>query len=94
MNDLNSILNVLKTNHYVYMAAIGFGVGLISRVLLPGPDPMGIFTTMILGIAGSFVGAFGANYLGIVAHGTWPQFFIAVAGAIVLLAIYRIIRNV
>ena len=36
--------------------SFGFIVGLIARGLVPGPQPMGILKTLMLGIAGSFVG--------------------------------------
>ncbi|MFI5038415.1 MAG: GlsB/YeaQ/YmgE family stress response membrane protein [Solirubrobacterales bacterium] len=32
----------------------GLFVGAIARLLLPGPDPMGIGATILLGMAGSF----------------------------------------
>jgi len=35
---------------------VGLIAGFIARALVPGPDPMGWFGTMILGIIGSFVG--------------------------------------
>lgn len=37
-----------------------FGIifGAIARLLVPGPDPMGIVATWALGIAGSLVGGF------------------------------------
>ena len=34
----------------------GFVIGVIARFLMPGPQPMGIIFTTLLGIAGSFVG--------------------------------------
>jgi len=34
----------------------GLVIGLLARALLPGPDPMGIGATILLGIAGSFIG--------------------------------------
>ena len=34
----------------------GLIVGALARLALPGPDPMGIFATIGLGLAGSFVG--------------------------------------
>jgi len=36
----------------------GFVIGLIARGLVPGTQPMGFFKTMMLGIAGSFLGGF------------------------------------
>ena len=37
---------------------VGLIAGFIARALVPGPDPMGIVPTLILGIVGSFVGGF------------------------------------
>ena len=44
--------------HYVWMALVGFAVGLIARAVLPGTQSMGLFMTAILGIAGSVVAGF------------------------------------
>lgn len=40
------------------MILLGLVAGLLGRLLVPGPDPMGIVGTTLLGIAGSFVGGF------------------------------------
>ena len=37
-------------------AVFGLVIGLIARLLYPGPQPMSLLTTMLLGVAGSFVG--------------------------------------
>ncbi|MDT3446013.1 MULTISPECIES: GlsB/YeaQ/YmgE family stress response membrane protein [unclassified Pseudofrankia] len=37
---------------------LGLIAGAVARLLVPGPDPMGILATILLGIAGSFVGGF------------------------------------
>ena len=80
--------------HYIYLAGIGFCVGLVARIVLPGRDPMGIIMTTIFGIAGSYLGSYGADYFGIAPQGTWEAFGIALAGSVVLLAVYKFIRNV
>ncbi|HUE73280.1 MAG TPA: GlsB/YeaQ/YmgE family stress response membrane protein [Pirellulaceae bacterium] len=36
----------------------GLVIGLIARFLYPGRQPMGLLTTMVLGIVGSLVGGF------------------------------------
>lgn len=36
----------------------GLIAGAIARLLVPGPDPIGIGGTILLGIVGSFVGGF------------------------------------
>jgi uncharacterized membrane protein YeaQ/YmgE (transglycosylase-associated protein family) len=35
---------------------IGFIAGFIGRALLPGPDPMGVVATIVVGIVGALVG--------------------------------------
>jgi uncharacterized membrane protein YeaQ/YmgE (transglycosylase-associated protein family) len=80
--------------HYLYLAGIGFVVGLAARILMPGRDPMGIFMTMLLGVGGAYIGALGADYFGLAAQDTWQAFGIALAGAFALLAVYKFIRNV
>jgi uncharacterized membrane protein YeaQ/YmgE (transglycosylase-associated protein family) len=35
---------------------IGFIAGFIGRALLPGPDPMGVVATIVVGIIGALVG--------------------------------------
>jgi uncharacterized membrane protein YeaQ/YmgE (transglycosylase-associated protein family) len=49
----------------VYMIIFGFIIGVIARFLMPGPQPMGIILTTLLGVAGSFLG----GYLGYLLHG-------------------------
>ncbi len=38
------------------MIVFGLVIGAIARFLMPGPQPMGIILTILLGIAGSFLG--------------------------------------
>ena len=42
---------------------VGLIAGYIARAIVPGPDPMGIGGTLILGLAGSLVGGFLGNLL-------------------------------
>jgi uncharacterized membrane protein YeaQ/YmgE (transglycosylase-associated protein family) len=37
---------------------LGLIAGAVARLLVPGPDPMGIVATVLLGVVGSFVGGF------------------------------------
>jgi uncharacterized membrane protein YeaQ/YmgE (transglycosylase-associated protein family) len=42
---------------YIILLAIsGLVVGALARLALPGPDPMSIGMTILVGIAGSFIG--------------------------------------
>jgi uncharacterized membrane protein YeaQ/YmgE (transglycosylase-associated protein family) len=42
----------------IYLLAIGLVAGFVARFLIPGPDPMSILGTIVLGIVGSFIGGF------------------------------------
>ena len=43
---------------YVWMALVGFVVGLVARAVLPGTQSLGLILTAVLGIAGSFAAGF------------------------------------
>ena len=42
----------------LYLLVIGIVAGFVARLLVPGPDPMGVGATILLGIVGSFIGGF------------------------------------
>jgi uncharacterized membrane protein YeaQ/YmgE (transglycosylase-associated protein family) len=68
----------------------GLIVGAIAKFLMPGNDPGGWIVTILLGIAGSFVGGFLASAL----LGRQEQtagWIGSIIGAMVLLLIYRLI---
>ena len=44
---------------------MGLIVGVIAKVVMPGPDPGGIFITILLGIGGAFVGGYVGSFLGL-----------------------------
>lgn len=76
------IMNILWT------IAIGLVVGAIAKLLMPGKDPGGFIVTILLGIAGSFVG----TWIGrIFAGGNYTAGWImSVIGAVILLLLYRL----
>jgi uncharacterized membrane protein YeaQ/YmgE (transglycosylase-associated protein family) len=69
----------------IFLALWGLIVGGLARLALPGPDPMGIFPTIGLGLVGSFVGGLIAGLLWARAAG----FIFSVIGAILVLYLYR-----
>ncbi len=42
----------------ITLIVVGLIAGALARLLVPGPDPMGIGATILIGIIGSFVGGF------------------------------------
>lgn len=65
--------------------AFGFIVGLVARFLMPGNQPLGWGMTIVLGIAGSFVGSFLARLLHL--EGSGGGFIASTIGALLLLFI-------
>ena len=76
----------------ISLILLGLLVGLAAKLLMPGKDPGGFVITILLGIAGAFVGTFIASYIPI-ASGWFASFAMAIIGAMLLLAIYRVIRG-
>ena len=72
---------------YVWMAVIGFVVGLIARAMLPGTQNVGIVMTALLGIGGSFLAGMAGRALGWYAEGDAAGFIASVLGAVLLLFI-------
>lgn len=70
---------------YVYMAIVGFVVGLIARAILPGTQSIGIILTAVLGIAGSFVAGFVGQAIGWYQAGQGAGFLGSIVGAVLLL---------
>lgn len=48
--------------YILLLALMGLVLGALGRLLLPGPDPMSIFQTMLVGIAGSLIAGLIAYY--------------------------------
>ncbi len=69
---------------------VGLIVGAIAKFLMPGSDPGGWIMTIVLGIAGSFVGTFIAGALGMTQPVGWIG---SVLGAMLLLFAYRLIKK-
>lgn len=72
----------------------GLIAGAIAKLLMPGKDPGGFIVTMLLGIVGALVGGFIGHALwGSTGVNDWSfgSFALAIAGAIILLAIYRVV---
>ena len=72
----------------------GLVAGVIAKLLMPGRDPGGCIITILLGIAGAFVGGFvfelftGRPQL---IRFDFGSLVVAVIGAIIVLLIYRLI---
>src|SRR5947208_15468007 len=73
----------------IWVLVIGLVIGAIAKLLMPGKDPGGCIVTILLGIAGAFVGTWigrlfvGENYV--------AGWIMSVVGAMILLLLYRLL---
>jgi uncharacterized membrane protein YeaQ/YmgE (transglycosylase-associated protein family) len=77
--------------HIIWVMIIGLIVGALAKLIMPGRDPGGIIVTMLLGIAGSLVGGLLGRLLGLYGPGEGAGFIVSTLGAILLLALYRLV---
>jgi uncharacterized membrane protein YeaQ/YmgE (transglycosylase-associated protein family) len=69
----------------------GLVVGLIAKLLMPGRDPGGFIITMLLGIAGAVIGGMLGRMLGWYGPNETAGFLMSLVGAVLLLALYRML---
>lgn len=74
---------------------LGAIVGAVAKLIMPGKDPGGMIVTILLGIAGAFVGGYISSMLGLgsVTGINIVSLIIALGGALLLLIIYRVIKS-
>lgn len=82
---------------------LGLLAGIIAKAIMPGKDPGGAIITILLGIVGSFIGGLlggmllgygGVDEAGDVSRpGFFMRLVLAVVGALVVLAVYRLIKG-
>lgn len=77
----------------LWMCIIGLIAGALAKWIMPGKDPGGILVTMLLGIAGALVGGFIGRALGFYQAGEGAGLIMSVVGAILLLAVYRMVKR-
>lgn len=73
----------------------GLGAGALAKLLMPGDDGGGILKTTALGILGALAGGFVATSLGFgkITGFNTRSFVIAVAGALLVLWAYRLVKK-
>jgi uncharacterized membrane protein YeaQ/YmgE (transglycosylase-associated protein family) len=69
----------------------GLIAGVIAKLLMPGRDPGGFIVTILLGIAGAFLGGFLGRAMGFYGDGEAAGMLMSILGAIILLVIYRMV---
>ncbi len=74
---------------------MGLIVGVLAKFIMPGKDPGGLIVTILIGIAGAFVGGYIGSFLGLgaVTGFNLGSLLLAVGGAIILLILYRVVKR-
>lgn len=74
---------------------MGLLAGALAKWLMPGKDPGGCLITVLLGIGGGIVGGYIGTQLGFgqVDGFNLGSFGLATAGAVLLLYVYRMLKN-
>lgn len=71
----------------------GLVIGVIAKLLMPGRDPGGFIITILLGITGALVGGFIGRAMGFYGPDEAAGWLMSILGAIVLLALYRMMAR-
>jgi uncharacterized membrane protein YeaQ/YmgE (transglycosylase-associated protein family) len=74
--------------HIIWSIIVGFIVGVIARMFVPGAEHMGFWATALVGIAGSVVGGLIARIFSRPRDGAFfhpAGFFLSIIGAVLVL---------
>ena len=74
---------------------MGLVAGALAKWIMPGKDPGGIIVTILIGIAGAFVGGFIGTLVGLgsVSGFDLVSMALAIGGAVILLYGYRLLKK-
>ena len=76
--------------HVIGHLIFGLIIGIIAKLIMPGPKSGGIIATILLGIVGAWLGGMIGRALGWYAPGHPAGFFMALLRAILLLFLYHV----
>lgn len=77
--------------HFILFLVFGLVVGALARFIVPGKEPGGWVVSLLIGVAGSFIGAFLGRGLNMYREGEPAGFVMSLLGAIVLTVGYHLI---
>jgi len=77
---------------FVIFLIVGLVAGVLAKAIMPGTadEPSGWILTIVLGIAGAYVGGFLGNLIGIGSGNIVGEILMAAVGAIVIIALLRL----
>ncbi len=79
---------------FIWAIIVGFVVGAIAKIIMPGKDPGGFIITTLIGIGGALVATWIGRAAGWYGEQSGAGFVASIVGAILLLIIYRIIKQI
>lgn len=93
---LNSLLDSPTTKLFLLWTGLGLAVGVAAKIIIPGSEEIGWIRTILMGLAGSFLGNYVAPKLF-----DWPTyapfslagFGIGIAGALALVFVNRVVTK-
>jgi len=77
--------------YLLWMIVVGLIVGALAKLFMPGHDPGGVIVTILLGIGGSILAGLIGRSVGWYREGEPVGFIASVVGAVIILAVYRVI---
>jgi len=94
--DFQHLLDHPMVQQFLLWTALGLGVGVAAKIIIPGSENMGWLRTILVGLIGTFAGNFLAPKIF-----DWPAFAvfslpgiaIGVAGAVVFVVVNRIVTS-
>jgi len=79
----------------LWLLLIGLIAGWLARAIVPGPDPMAWWQTILLGVVGSYVGGFIGSLFGDgdITDLNSSGIVLSAIGAVVALLAYRMVKR-
>lgn len=73
----------------IWIILIGAAIGALARFFMPGPDPVGLFVTAMLGMVGAIAATLLGRFAGLYGPGEGAGIVASVLGATLMLFVYR-----
>ena len=77
----------------IVLVAIGWIVGMSARLLMPGKGPDGFWAVTGIGVGGALIAVVVGRFAGFWHPGDAPGFILSLVGAIMLMALYRVLKS-
>lgn len=82
---------MLLQNSFFGWIMIGLVAGVLGKLIMPGKDPGGFVITILIGICGALLAGYLGQAIGWEIDRGWQSYAAATGGAVILLALYRLV---